>query len=120
MRFASFSRFFHLPSSSLFPLSARRGHGDEFKLIPSLALKEEYNDNIFFTEKARADDFITTVTPGLELIDRTEKVDVNLVARAHVLRYVNNTGLDNVDQNYLGDSVIHLIQNGSFRGRHPT
>jgi len=76
--------------------------GAEFKLIPSLGLQEEYNDNIFYTDKNRVDDFITTVTPGLELVNRTEKADVNLLARVGVLRYVDTTELDHTDQKYQG------------------
>src|SRR4030042_593755 len=76
--------------------------GDEFKLIPSLSTKEEYNDNIFFTEEDRTKDFVTTLSPGLELIDRTEKLDLNLSARVNVLRYWSNGDLDRVNQFYRG------------------
>jgi hypothetical protein len=86
--------------SSLFPFGEARGA--EFKLLPSLTLQEEYNDNIFFTNTRKVDDFITTVTPGLELVDRTENLDLNMLARVPVLRYVDNTELDHIDQNYRG------------------
>ena len=76
--------------------------GDEFKLIPSLSTKEEYNDNIFFTEEDRTKGFVTTLSPGLELIDRTEKLDLNLSARVNVLRYWRNGDLDRVNQFYRG------------------
>jgi hypothetical protein len=74
----------------------------EFRLVPSLALKEEYNDNIFYSEADRVDDFITTITPGLELVSRTEKLDLNLLALLNVLRYLDTTELNNIDQNYSG------------------
>ena len=70
--------------------------------MPSLAFRGEYNDNIFYSEEDRVDDFITTITPGLELVNRTEKVDLNLLARLNVLRYVDTTELNNIDQNYSG------------------
>ena len=82
--------------------------GDEFKFTPSLSLKEEYNDNIFFTEKDKMRDFITTLSPGLELIDRTEKLDLNLLARIDVPRYIDHRDLDHVDQNYQG-RVSYLL-----------
>ena len=53
---------------------------DEFKLIPSIAVRGEYNDNIFYTADDTEDDFITTISAGLELIERTERVDLNLSA----------------------------------------
>ncbi|MEN8264151.1 MAG: TIGR03016 family PEP-CTERM system-associated outer membrane protein [Nitrospirota bacterium] len=39
----------------------------KFSIIPSVDLKEEYNDNIFLTESDREDDFITTAFPKVEL-----------------------------------------------------
>jgi hypothetical protein len=97
--------FLTLLFSSLLSGEAR---GDEFKLTPSLSLKEEYNDNIFITEKDRTKDFITTLSPGLELIDRTEKLDLNLLARIDVARYFDHHDLNHVDQNYRG-SVSYLL-----------
>jgi opacity protein-like surface antigen len=76
--------------------------GDEFKIIPSLSTKEEYNDNIFFSQDDRKKDFVTTFSPALELIDRTERLDLNLSARVNVLRYWSNRDLDSVDQFYRG------------------
>ncbi len=76
--------------------------GDEFKLIPSLSTKEEYNDNIFFSRDDKERDFITHISPGLELIDRTEKLDLSLLARLDGYLYGKNHDLNNVDQNYRG------------------
>jgi len=70
---------------------------DEFKLTPSLGLKEEYNDNLFFTGSDRTKDFTTTISPGLDLINKTETLDLNLVARLDILRYVSNKALNDVD-----------------------
>jgi len=92
---------FTLPSSFLsFP--PREAKAAEFRLVPSLGIQEEYNDNIFYSDRERVDDFITTITPGLELVNRTEKVDLNLLARLNILRYAETTELNNIDQNYLG------------------
>ena len=37
---------------------------DEFKLTPSLAVKEEYNDNILYSQTNTEKDFITTHIAG--------------------------------------------------------
>jgi len=90
--------------------------GAEFKLIPSLDLREEYNDNIFYTESSRVRDFITTLTPGLELVNRTEKLDLNLLARIPVLRYADTRELDHTDQNYSGRLRYSLHPNWALSG----
>ena len=59
---------------------ANETFADEFKLIPSLTVKGEYNDNIFYTTDETEDDFITTISAGLELIERTERLDLGLSA----------------------------------------
>ena len=89
---------------------------DEFRLVPSLAVKGEYNDNIFFTGKDRVSDFIITLTPSLELVNRTEKVDVNLLARIPVLRYADTRELDHTDQNYSGRLRYSLHPNWTLSG----
>jgi len=57
--------------ASLFVASAAHA---EFKLTPSLIVREEYNDNIDLTRDNRQDDFITTIIPSL-----TGTIDTNLL-----------------------------------------
>ena len=46
---------------------------DDFNFTPSLGVRGEYNDNIFYTSNNAEDDSITTIIAGLELINRTER-----------------------------------------------
>ena len=75
---------------------------DEFKVIPSLALREGYNDNILFTTSDPIRSWVTTVSPGLELTNRTEKVDLALSARVDVVRYHEESNYNSDDQFYRG------------------
>jgi hypothetical protein len=77
---------------------------DEFKLIPSIAVREEFNDNLFFDEDDEEDDYITTVSVGLEVIERTQRLDLDLSATVSPFYYADSDHdeLDDVDQNYLG------------------
>jgi hypothetical protein len=99
-----------LPSSiflsSLFLIGEARG--DEFRLVPSVGLKEEYNDNLFFTEGDKTTDFLTTLSPGLELITRTERLDLNLSTRVSGLIYGSNEDLNAVDHNHRGRLLYAL------------
>ncbi|MEN6318125.1 MAG: outer membrane beta-barrel protein, partial [Syntrophaceae bacterium] len=67
---------------SILPLS-RLGWANEFRVTPSIALTEKYNDNIDLSEKQNNPqrDWITTITPGLLLGTRTERLDVTLSGR---------------------------------------
>ena len=69
----------------------------EFKVIPSVALKGEYNDNVFFDEDNEKSDYIGTVSPGLEIINRTERLDLNLDGHYRIIRYQDQGDLDAED-----------------------
>ena len=53
-------------------------HGDDFKLIPAVSIREEYNDNISFNINNPEKDYITTMGVGLSLKERTEILDLSL------------------------------------------
>ncbi|MCD6185054.1 MAG: outer membrane beta-barrel protein [Deltaproteobacteria bacterium] len=73
---------------------------DDFKFIPSIDIKGEYNDNIFFDDRNEEEDFITTVSPGLKLSNRTERLNLGLSARFDGISYSDNNKLNAIDQNY--------------------
>jgi hypothetical protein len=75
---------------------------DDFNLTPSLSVREEYNDNIFFEYSDAIDDYITTVSAGLKLTERTEQLDLSLAGIVSPFFYADNSAWDDVDQNYLG------------------
>lgn len=70
---------------------------DDFKLIPGLALKEELNDNIFLATNSRRTDFITTLTPSLDISSATERRSLSLSTGINLLTYARNASLDSVD-----------------------
>jgi hypothetical protein len=77
--------------------------GDEFRLVPSLSVKEDYNSNILFTVLSGKSDFITTISPGVEMIDRTENFNTDLLLRVDRLQYADNGALSSTNQMYTGN-----------------
>jgi hypothetical protein len=51
--------------------------GAEFSLNPSIVVREEYDDNIYFRKDNRVDDYITRVMPSVSLYYRTPILDFN-------------------------------------------
>jgi len=82
--------------------------GQELKLTPSLAAQEEYNDNIFLATGNRLDDFITTLTPALELSSRTERHDTSLSGGINWLKYARHSGSDALDYFVNGTSNFQV------------
>jgi len=89
---------------------------DEFRLVPSIAVREEYNDNIFFEDHGEIDDWITTISPGLTLMNRTERMDLNLSARGDGIIYSQNDDLNDFDQNYTGDLSYRMTSRMTVSG----
>jgi len=73
---------------------------DDFKLTPSVGVKGEYNDNLFFNTTNEDDDYITTIFGGLEVLNRTERLNLNLSAKLDGLIYADNDELNDVEQFY--------------------
>ncbi len=76
---------------------------DDFQLIPSLTVRGEYNDNIFGSADGEEEDFITTVSPSLELIERTQRLDLRAAAKVSPFFYADNSDWNDIDQNYKGN-----------------
>jgi hypothetical protein len=75
---------------------------DEFKLTPSIVIREEYNDNIFFETRDAQKDFITVAAPALTLSNRSEKTDLNLRAALADYHYARYSSFNTVDPTLQG------------------
>jgi predicted porin len=75
-------------------------YADEFKLTPSVAVKTEYNDNIFYTSTDTEKDFLATISPGLALTARTERLSIFLSGILDQRLYLRNSKLNTIDQHY--------------------
>ena len=53
------------PFLSFFLLAGQAAVADEFKIIPYASIREEYNDNIYFSDDTNEEDFITTTAVGV-------------------------------------------------------
>ncbi len=76
--------------------------GNEFRIVPSLSVKEEYNSNVLFSPSSIKRDFVTTLSPGVEMVNRTERLDTDLSVRLDRLEYADNRALSATDQMYDG------------------
>ncbi len=72
------------------------------RLLPPSPLKEEYSDNLYWSSGSKTDDFISTVSPALELKNNTERLQARLKMQLDGIYYYDNTELNTVDQDYSG------------------
>lgn len=81
--------------------------GYELRLVPSIAIKEEYNSNIFLSADNVKTDFITTLSPGIEMTDRTGRMNADLNLRLDRLEFAGNPDFDAINQMY--DGKFHYL-----------
>jgi hypothetical protein len=68
-----------------------------FRLLTSLDLSGEYNDNILLAPRDEQSDFIWTISPGVTIELPGRRVAFRLGYRADIIRYTDNDTLDTVD-----------------------
>lgn len=88
--------------------------GDELKFIPSISIREEYVDNIFWSSMQKTGDTITILSPGLELDERTERSVVEISGKLNCRTYGSNHELDAIDHTWLGKINHYFSQRASF------
>ncbi len=72
----------------------------EWKLVPGLGIKEEYNDNVLFVENPAGGEMITTLDGRLTALRRTARSSVKMSGSLSVVRHAKSSYLDAWDQNY--------------------
>lgn len=77
--------------------------GEPTTFKPFFSLDQEYNDNILFSNSNEEEDFITTLSGGLVIEQRTERVNANLSARLDQLLYWHLDELNSLDMFFKGD-----------------
>lgn len=76
--------------------------GNEFRLVPSITLKEEYNSNVLLSTSIIKSDFVTSLSAGVEMVNRTDRLDTDLLLGLDQLEYAGNQGLNATNQVYDG------------------
>ena len=75
---------------------------DALKLTPSVKFTQTYNDNVYFTVTDRKQDWISTLSPGMELASQSERMNAGLSVNFNGIYYADQHELNAVDQFYRG------------------
>ena len=81
----------------VFVLLAKPVWADPDEVAPYVSVREEYSDNIFFSNTDEKDDFITTATAGLLYTLRSERVRARLDSSLDRLFYLDNSELNDTE-----------------------
>jgi len=85
-------------------------------IIPSLKLKGEYNDNIYFERTNYVDDYIGHINPALEFGYVSELLDLKANADVDFLYYKDETDLDTETQLYELEGAYQIFERWEILG----
>jgi len=97
-------------------VSTRTVRASGVEIIPGLEFREEYNDNIFLSTTGKQSDFISTFSPSLRLVSRSDRANVNFRAGLNWLSYARIDGLDAVDALTSGSVQYRLSERTDLSG----
>ncbi|MBW1644906.1 MAG: outer membrane beta-barrel protein [Deltaproteobacteria bacterium] len=86
-----------LPGGLLLPAGAR---GGDFRWLPEIHLRGEYDDNVTFDNDHIKSDYVGTCSPKVTFSYLTEKSQIDGTLGVDILRYADETDLNTEYQNY--------------------
>ncbi|MFH1984407.1 MAG: hypothetical protein ABIL58_21400 [Pseudomonadota bacterium] len=90
--------------------AGRPASAEEIQVTPFFGLRQEYNDNIFFSAIDPIRDAITIASPGIRLGRRTERLDAGLSGRLDQRYYREYSELDHLDKDITGQVNYRLSE----------
>ncbi|MEQ1529934.1 MAG: outer membrane beta-barrel protein, partial [Methylococcales bacterium] len=85
-----------------------------FKFLPKLTVQEQFNDNIFSTNNDETSDFITWMTPRVNVESDWSRHALGLIAETTVRKYAQHSGEDTVDYIVQGHGRLDLPDNDNL------
>jgi len=77
-----------------------------FRILPSLELAGEYNDNVTLAPRDEKSDFIWIISPGVSIELPARRYALRLGYRADILRYTDQDQLDSIHHTVQGDARV--------------
>lgn len=85
-----------------------------WSIVPSISLQEAYNSNIFQSQTNPKGDFITAITPAIQVSGSTPRVTANLIYAPSFEVYAQTRSADAIAQQGIGSITAELIPDTLF------
>ncbi len=83
---------------------------------PSINIRGEYDDNVYYTRIFETEDYVTKIKPALTLDYVTERLDLDPSFNVDVHRYADEENLDTEDQHYNINAKYQAMERISISG----
>ncbi len=105
---------FYLIAVMLTPAAAC--YAADITLIPSISLREEFDDNVYYTRGSKIEDMFTQVSPAFTLDYATELLDIKSRAVMDILRYADEDNLDTEFYDINTDGAYNILERYTLTG----
>lgn len=85
-------------------------NADPVRVAPFVQAKQEYSDNILFTEDNETSDSITTLTAGLEIEQKTKRLNAGFSGQYDKLLYWDHDELNALDYLFKADAAYQVTE----------
>ncbi|GHU07679.1 hypothetical protein FACS1894158_16230 [Betaproteobacteria bacterium] len=95
----------------MIPSSALAG---EWQIVPSVSVNETVTDNVGLDKHHRKSDWITDITPGINITGRGDRVDLSLDYQLHGLYYAKDSSRNNFQNSLDARGTLEALENFFF------
>jgi hypothetical protein len=85
-------------------------------IVPSIDVKGEYDDNVYFTATDEISDYLTTISPALTVDYVSELLKLEMNGIVDVLRYADETDINTENQRYDVNGGYQLMERWGLSG----
>jgi uncharacterized protein (PEP-CTERM system associated) len=86
----------------------------EWRIVPSVAVNETVTDNVGLDEHHRKSDWITDITPGINIIGRGDRLNLSLDYQLHGLYYAKDSSRNNFQNSLNAKGTLEALENFFF------
>jgi len=86
----------------------------EWKITPSVSLEETATDNVDQVEKHRTNDWITDISPGINIVGNGDRAKLRFDYRMHNLYYANDSSRNNIQNSLNALGTLEAIEDLFF------
>jgi uncharacterized protein (PEP-CTERM system associated) len=95
-------------------MSSSSALAGEWRIVPSVSVNETATDNVELVKNRRESDWITDITPGINITGRGDRLNLSLDYQLHGLYYANDSSRNNFQNSLNARGTLEALENFFF------
>jgi uncharacterized protein (PEP-CTERM system associated) len=86
----------------------------DWRIVPSVSINETATDNVGLVKNHRESDWITDITPGINITGRGDRLSLSFDYQLHGLHYANDSSRNNFQNSLNAKGTLEALENFFF------